>query len=161
MYSRRTPHRFPKSRSMKKKSPTSAWGHSTSSTRKTPARLGKVNKWPEVAGVAEAAEAAEAAAEVAEAAEAAAAEVAVAACRGESAASARRGHFPIARADAGLPMIGFDQIRPGQSCVVCSSARADALSRARSRASMPVKDGRERPNAAHDAERVVNPVEKR
>jgi hypothetical protein len=125
---------------MKKKSPTSAWGHSTSSTRKTPARLGKVNKWPEVAEVAEAAaeaaEAAEAAAEVAEVAEAAAAEVAVAACRGESAASARRGHFPITRADAGLPMVGFDQIRPGQSCVVCGLARADALSRARSRASI-------------------------
>ena len=100
---------------MKKKSPTSAWGHSTSSTRKTPARLGKVNKWPAVAEVAEAAaeaaEAAEAAAEVAEAAEAA--EAAVAACRGVSAASARRGHVPITRADAALPTIGFDQIRPG------------------------------------------------
>lgn len=92
---------------MKKKSPTSAWGHSTSSTRKTPARRGKVNKWPEVAEVAEAAaeaaEAVEAAPEVAEAAEAAAAEVAAAACHGESAASARRGHVPITRADAALP----------------------------------------------------------
>ena len=87
-------------------------------------------------GCAEAAEAAEAAPEVAEVAEAAAAEVAAAACRGESAASARRGHVPITRADAALPMIGFDQIRPGQSCVVCSSARADALSRAPSRASI-------------------------
>lgn len=100
---------------MKKKSPTSAWGHSTSSTRKTPARLGKVNKWPEVAEVAEAAEAVEAveaAPEVAEAAEAAAAEVAAAACHGESAASARRGHVLITRADAALPIIGLTRFNP-------------------------------------------------
>ena len=59
-----------------------------SSTRKMPEQPGLVNKWPEVAGVAEAAEAAEAAAEVAEVEAAAGA---VAACRGDHAASAKRG----------------------------------------------------------------------
>ena len=59
-----------------------------SSTRKMPEQPGLVNKWPEVAGVAEAAEAAEAAAEVAEVAGAGAA---AAACRGDHAASAKRG----------------------------------------------------------------------
>ena len=62
-----------------------------SSTRKMPEQPGLVNKWPEVAGVAEAAEAAEAAAEVAEVEAAAGAGAAAAACRGDHAASAKRG----------------------------------------------------------------------
>jgi hypothetical protein len=67
-----------------------------SSTRRTPAPLGSVNKWPaDVAEVAEAAgavEAAEVAAEVAAEAEAAAgAEAAAVAYRGGRAASAKRG----------------------------------------------------------------------
>src|ERR1700731_2443559 len=81
------PH--PKSLSVRKKSPTSAWGHSTSSTRKTPERPDSAKSLPEAADAAAAAAAgaaAEAAAEAAAAeagAEAAAAEAAAAACRGE------------------------------------------------------------------------------
>ena len=107
--------RVPKSRSVKKKSPTSAWGRSTSSTRKTPAPLGKASKRPEVAAAAEAAEAAaaaEAAPEAAEAAAAAAAAVAAAACRGEFAASARLEHVPITRTDAGLSWPGLTRFDP-------------------------------------------------
>ena len=79
-----------RSPSMKRKSPTSVWGRSMSSTRRTPERPGWANNLPEAAGVA-AAEGAEAAAEAAEVvavAEAAAA-VADAAGRGAFAASAR------------------------------------------------------------------------
>ena len=89
------PH--PKSLSVRKKSPTSAWGRSTSSTRKTPERPDSAKSLPEAADAAAAAAAggaAEAAAEAAAAeagAEAAAAEAAAAACRGEFAVSARLG----------------------------------------------------------------------
>ena len=88
------PH--PKSLSVRKKSPTSAWGRSTSSTRKTPERPDSAKSLPEAAAEAAAAEAAAAgaAAEAAAAeagAEAAAAEAAAAACRGEFAVSARLG----------------------------------------------------------------------
>jgi hypothetical protein len=86
-----------KSLSMRKKSPTSAWGRSTSSIRKPPEPPGSANNLPEVAEAAEAAEAAaEAVAEAAEAveaAEAAAAEAAAVVGRGEFAAPARLKHF--------------------------------------------------------------------
>src|SRR5262249_5497123 len=87
-YRRGIPPR-PKSLSVRKKSPTSAWGRSTSSTRKTPERpdLGK-NSPEAAAAAAGAADAAEAAAA---AAAAAAAEAAAAAWRGEFAVSARGG----------------------------------------------------------------------
>jgi hypothetical protein len=89
----------PKSPSVRKKSPTSAWGRSTSSTRKTPERPDSAKNLPEAADAAAAAgaggaaeAAAEAAAAAAEAvAEAAAAEAAAAVCRGEFAVSARLG----------------------------------------------------------------------
>jgi hypothetical protein len=75
----------PNSLSMRKKSRTSAWGRSTSSTRSTPARPTSEKR---LHSGAEAAEAAGAAAE----AEAAAATAAV--FRGDIAASVRREHFP-------------------------------------------------------------------
>jgi hypothetical protein len=83
---------------------------------------------PEAADAA-AAEAAEAAAEAAAAAaeEAAAAAAAVAAeaadaaCRGEFAVSARLEHVAITLTDAGRHG-RVDEVRPGQSCVVCSAA---------------------------------------
>ena len=97
MYRRGIPPR-PKSLSVRKKSPTSAWGRSTSSTRKTLERPDSAKSLPEAADAAAAAaagaaaDAAEAAAAAAEAAaEAAAAEAAAAACRGEFAVSARLG----------------------------------------------------------------------
>src|SRR5215470_9767943 len=94
MYRRGIPPR-PKSPSVRKKSPTSAWGRSTSSTRKTPERLDLAKDLPEAAGAAAAAGAVVAAGAAAEAAaaaaEAAAAEAAAAACRGEFAISARLG----------------------------------------------------------------------
>ena len=89
----------PKSPSTRKKSPTSAWGRSTSSTRRLPEHPGSANKLPgRAVGAAEAAGAAEAVAEAAEAAEAAAAAGAAGAAaaavrRGEFAASARFEHF--------------------------------------------------------------------
>ena len=98
------PH--PKSLSVRKKSPTSAWGRSTSSTRKTPERPDSAKSLPEAAAEAAAAEAAaagaaaEAAAAEAAGAEAAAAEAAAAACRGEFAVSARLGRAPITLTDA-------------------------------------------------------------
>jgi hypothetical protein len=98
IYRRGIPPR-PKSLSVRKKSPTSAWGRSTSSTRKTPERPDSAKSLLEAADAAAAAAAgaaAEAAAEAAAAAaeagaEAAAAEAAAAACRGEFAVSARLG----------------------------------------------------------------------
>jgi hypothetical protein len=86
----------PKSHSTRKKSPTSAWGRSTSSTRRLPEHPGSANKLPgRAVGAAEAAGAAEAVAGAAEAAaEAGAAGAAAAAVRrGEFAASARFEHF--------------------------------------------------------------------
>jgi hypothetical protein len=89
----------PKSPSTRKKSPTSAWGRSTSSIRRLPEHPGSANKLPgRAVGAAEAAGAAEAVAEAAEAAEAAAAAGAAGAAaaavrRGEFAASARFEHF--------------------------------------------------------------------
>ena len=90
----------PKSPSTRKKSPTSAWGRSTSSTRRLPEHPGSANKLPEhavAAGAVVAAEAAEAVAGAAEAAAAGAAgaagAVAAAVRRGEFAASARFEHF--------------------------------------------------------------------
>ena len=96
IYRRGIPPR-PKSLSVRKKSPTSAWGRSTSSTKKTPGRPDSAKSLPEAAAEAAAAEAvaagaaAEAAAAEAAGAEAAAAEAAAAACRGEFAVSARLG----------------------------------------------------------------------
>src|SRR5882757_3134673 len=111
----RTVHRVTKSRSVKKKSPTSAWRRSTSSTRRTQDRFGAWYMKPVVVAAAEAAVAAEAALVVAagvalalaagvaeavlaaEGAEAAAAVVEAAGLAGESAgdlpavAGARRG----------------------------------------------------------------------
>ena len=87
----------PKSLSVRKKSPTSAWGRSTSSTRKTLERPDLGKNLPEAADAAAAADAAgaadaaEAAAAAAEVAAAAAAEAAAAVCRGEFAVSARLG----------------------------------------------------------------------
>lgn len=82
---------------------------------------------PEAADAA-AAEAAEAAAEAAaaeeaaeEAAAAVAAEAADAACRGEFAVSARLEHVAITLTDADRHG-RVDEVRPGQSCVVCSAA---------------------------------------
>jgi hypothetical protein len=95
-------HRVTPSRSAKRKSPTSAWRHSTSSTRRIPRRLKAVFNWRAAAAAAEVAEAAEAA--VAEAAAAVgdvAVAAAVAACRGELAASARPERFPIALTNTG------------------------------------------------------------
>ena len=90
---------------MRKRSPTSAWGRSTSSTRKPPEHPGSAKNLPEPAAeAAEAAGAAEAAAEAAEvveAVEAAAAEAAAAVGSGEFAASARLDHLPITLTDAG------------------------------------------------------------
>jgi hypothetical protein len=86
----------PNSLSMRKKSPTSAWGRSTSSTRSTPARPTSGKR---LHSGAEAAEAAEAAAEAAVAAAegaVAVAEAAAAVFRGDIAASVRRGPFPTA-----------------------------------------------------------------
>ena len=93
-----TPHRATKSLSVKKKSRTSAWRRSMSSTRKTPEHPGPTYSLSEE--VADAVAAADEAADEAAAAEAAeAAEAAV--CRGELAASARLEHFPITLIDAG------------------------------------------------------------
>jgi hypothetical protein len=90
-----------KSRSAKKKSPTSAWGPSTSSTRRAPARPTSGKRLRSGAEAAEAAEAAGAAPEAAVAAAAAAAaaaavvDTAAAACPGDVASSARLQHVPI------------------------------------------------------------------
>ena len=93
-----------KLRSAKKKSPTSVWERSLSSTRKTPARLGSASNTPAVADAEAAAAAAAGAAEAAVAAAAAAAvagaAAAAAACRGECAASANVQHVPITLTDA-------------------------------------------------------------
>src|SRR6516165_7728506 len=97
MYRRGIPPR-PKSLSLRKKSPTSAWGHSMSLTGKTPERPDLAKGLPEAADAAAAGAAeavAGAAAAGAAAAEAAAAEAAAAVCRGEFAASARPEHVPI------------------------------------------------------------------
>ena len=96
-------HRVTPSRSVKRKSLTSVWRRSMSSTRRTPQRLKAVFNWRAAAAAVEAAEAAEAA-EVAEAAVVAgdaAAAAAVAVCRGELAASAKPERFPITLTNAG------------------------------------------------------------
>ena len=90
---RRTLHRVTNSVSVKRKSPTSAWRPSMSSTRRTRDRFGASFRKPAAAAV-EAAEVAEAAA-VAEATEAAAAEAAAAVGIGDLAAFARPDCFPI------------------------------------------------------------------
>src|SRR5438034_1065483 len=104
-----------KSRSAKKKSPTSAWGPSTSSTRNTPARptSGKrLRSGAEVAAAAVAGAAAEAAVAAAAAAAAVvAAEAAAAACPGDVAPSARLQHVPITLTDA--TRYGWVRIGPG------------------------------------------------
>jgi hypothetical protein len=136
-----------KSRSVKRKSPTSAWRRSTSSTRRTRARFGAWYTKPVAVAAAEAAVASEAAeaaelalaaeaAEAAEAVEAAeAAELAgelawelpaeAAARRGELAAGARADRFPIALTNAG-PYGRVRQKRPGQSmsCLRCPRGRS-------------------------------------
>src|SRR5262249_17241789 len=111
-----------KSLSARKKSPTSAWRRSTSSTRKTPERLASAKGLPAAADAAGAADAAEVAAAAAAAAwwGAAAAEAAAGACRGEFAASARLDHAPIRSTDAGRHG-RVDEARPGQLCVVFSA----------------------------------------
>ena len=61
-------------------------------------------------------------------------------------------------------MIRFDRIwtRPITVSSAVQPARMRCPERVRKRVQqLTIKDGRERPNAAHDAERVVNPVEKR
>jgi hypothetical protein len=68
----RIPHSILTSRSTRRRSPTSTWGHSSSSTRKPPAHLSSDSNTPEAAA-AEAAAAAAAAAGAAGAVEAAAA----------------------------------------------------------------------------------------
>jgi hypothetical protein len=101
MCRRMAAHRGRSSRSVRKRSPTSAWGRFTSSTRRTPGRRVWGNNTPSVgAEVAAAAEAAGAAAEPAEAAAAAvaaaaAAAVAAAVCHGAPAAGASATHFRI------------------------------------------------------------------
>ena len=94
-----TPHRVTKSLSVKKKSRTSAWRRSMSSTRKTPEHPGPTYSLlpEEVADAVAAADEAADAAAVAEAAEAAEAAV----CRGELAASARLECFPNTLTDTG------------------------------------------------------------
>ena len=106
-----------KSRSAKKRSPTSAWGPSSSSTRNTPARPTLGKRLPSGAEAAAAAEAAvaEAAAEAAVAAAAAAAvaaaAAAAAACPGDVASSARLQHVLITLTEA--TRYGRVWIRPG------------------------------------------------
>jgi hypothetical protein len=87
---RRTLHRVTNSVSVKRKSPTSAWRRSMSSTRRTQDRFGASFRKPAAAAV-EAAEVAGAA----EVAEGAAAEAAAAVGIGELAAFARPDCFPI------------------------------------------------------------------
>jgi len=99
MYRRKTPHRVRYLRSARRKSPTSAWGLSTSSTRKTPPkRCSPAYSLPGAAAEVAAAEAA--GAEAAGLAEAAAAEAAAAAaadvaCRGELAAGVKIQRIPM------------------------------------------------------------------
>jgi hypothetical protein len=116
-----------KSRSAKKKSPTSAWGPSTSSTRNTPARPTSGKR---LRSGAEAAEAAEAAAEAAVAAAAAAAavvaaEAAAAACPGDVAPSARLQHVPITLTDA----TRYGRVRIGPGHFLARAARRHIATR--------------------------------
>jgi hypothetical protein len=105
-YRQRTSRPARELRSMTRRSPTSAWGRSTSSTKRTPGRHRRASNLPEVVVAAAAAEVAAEAAGAVEVAEvvvaAVAAAVAAAVCHGASAPSARD--------------VTFDSIdRPGSS----------------------------------------------
>jgi hypothetical protein len=106
---------------MRKKSPTSAWRRSMSSTRRTRDRCAAWSRKP-AAAAAEVAEAAEAVAAAAVAAAVAAARAArVAACRGEPAVCARPDCFSIPLTNTGRNgRVRLD--RPGHS-VSCLSCR--------------------------------------
>ena len=109
---------------MKRKSPTSAWRRSMSSTRRTRDRFAAWSRKPAAAAaeVAEVAEVAEAAAAAAVAAVVAAVRAArAAACRGEHAVCARPDCFPIPLTNAGRNG-RVRQDRPGHS-VSCLSCR--------------------------------------
>ena len=103
---RRTLLRVTNSVSVKRKSPTSAWRRSMSSTRRTQDRFGASFRKPAAAVVE--------AAEVAGAAEAAAAEAAAAVGTGELAAFVRLACFPITLTNTGHHG-RVRQGRPGQS----------------------------------------------
>ena|SRR6266567_308999 len=111
---RQTLHRVSNGRSVKKKSPTSAWRRSMSSTRRTPQRPRRASRKRAAAAVV-AAEAAEVV-EVAGAAEAVAAVVVVVAaaaaavCRGDLAGFARLDGFLITLTNAG----GHGRVRQGR-----------------------------------------------
>jgi hypothetical protein len=159
---------------MKRKSPTSAWARSLSSTRRPPGNSAASNMPAAAAAAAEAAAAeaaaaeaaaavaaAEAAVAAAAAAGAAAAAAAAAVCRGDVASSrARLERCPITLTDA--VMAGFDQVGPGQPCVACGAAHTDAwVTGAFTRAFdalLPAHDGRvggqsHRETPARDARR--------
>ena len=117
-------HRVTQSRSVKRKSPTSAWRRSMSSTRRTPQRprrrtgsarlrwLPRLQGLPRLQRLQRLRRRLRMAAAAAEAA----------ACRGELAASARPDRFPITLTNAGHHG-RVRQVDPANPCLLCSAAR--------------------------------------